>query len=125
MALGGAIGAAMRHGLLVAFPAYESAFPFVTLVENVTGAFLLGVVLTALLRSPGFAARWRPFLATGVLGSFTTFSTVSLQVVELVRDGGVGLAAGYVGASIGAGLFGAAVGVVLGARLMDRFPAGR
>jgi fluoride exporter len=115
----------MRHGLLAAFPAYESAFPFVTLTENVAGAFLLGVVLTALLRSPVLAARWRPFLATGVLGSFTTFSTLSLQVVELVRDGGVGLAAGYVGASIGAGLFAAAVGVVLGARLMDRFPVDR
>lgn len=118
------MGAGMRHALLAGFPGYEAGFPLVTLAENVSGAFLLGLVLTALLRSPALAARWRPFLATGVLGSFTTFSTVSVQVVELARGGAPAVAVGYVGVSVGAGLVAAAVGVVLGARIMDRV-AGR
>jgi fluoride exporter len=117
---GGAIGAALRQAFVLAFPRDAGAFPLVTFAENVTGSFLLGVVLIALLRAPHRAARWRPFLATGVLGSFTTFSTVSVEIVNLAAKGAPTIAAIYIGLSVAAGLGAAMLGIVLGASLMDR-----
>jgi fluoride exporter len=125
VAAGGAIGAMLRHFFVLAFPRSPGGFPLVTFAENVTGAFLLGAVLIALLRSPRLAARWRPFLATGILGSFTTFSTVSLQIVRMVVEGEAGAALYYVTASFAAGFAAAAAGIVTGAALMDRVRAAR
>lgn len=121
VALGGAIGAVLRHLFVLAFPQDPGAFPTVTFAENVTGAFLLGVVLIALLRSPRLSDRWRPFLATGVLGSFTTFSNVSVQILELGVEGRIGIALLYIAASLVVGLGAAAGGIALGARLMRRW----
>jgi len=118
---GGAIGAVMRHAFMVAVPSQMGAFPMVTFAENVVGSFLLGVVLISLLRAPALGARWRPFLATGVLGSFTTFSNVSVQVVELATGGAAATAVLYLSLSIALGLSSAAAGIVLGVRLMKRF----
>ena len=118
VAVGGAIGAVARHLFVLAFPRDAGAFPTVTFAENIVGAFLLGVVLVALLRSPRLSMRWRPFMATGVLGSFTTFSNVSVQILELTAEGRVGTAALYVAASLAVGLGAAAAGIALGARIM-------
>jgi fluoride exporter len=121
VAAGGAIGAVARHLFVLAFPHDAGAFPAVTFAENVVGAFLLGVVLVALLRSPLLSMRWRPFMATGVLGSFTTFSNVSVQILELMAEGRAGTAALYVLASLAVGLGAAAAGIALGARIMRRW----
>jgi fluoride exporter len=118
VAVGGAIGAMARQFFVLAFPRDAGAFPTVTFAENVVGAFLLGVVLVALLRSPKHSARWRPFMATGVLGSFTTFSNVSVQILELGMEGRIGTAALYIVASLAVGLGAAAAGIRLGARIM-------
>jgi fluoride exporter len=117
---GGSIGAALRHAFVLAFPRDAGTFPLVTFAENVTGSFLLGVVLITLLRAPRVSARWRPFLATGVLGSFTTFSNVSVEIVNLAAMGAPATAALYIGLSVVAGLGAAMVGIVLGASLMNR-----
>jgi fluoride exporter len=117
---GGSIGAALRHVFVLAFPRDAGTFPLVTFAENVTGAFLLGVVLIALLRAPRVSARWRPFLATGVLGSFTTFSNVSVEIVNLTTMGAPATAALYIGLSVGAGLGAVMLGIVLGSSLMNR-----
>jgi fluoride exporter len=117
---GGAVGAALRHAFVLTFPHGAGAFPLVTFAENVTGSFLLGVVLIALLRAPHRAARWKPFLATGVLGSFTTFSTVSVEIVSLAATGALATAAIYIALSVAAGLGAAVLGIALGASLMDR-----
>jgi len=122
---GGAIGAAMRHAFMLAFPGQTGAFPLVTFAENVVGSFLLGVVLISLLRAPALGDRWRPFLATGVLGSFTTYSNVSVEVVELAVGGASATAVLYLFLSIALGLSAAAAGIVLGVRLMNRFRPAR
>jgi len=119
VAAGGAIGATSRHVFVLAFPRDATAFPLVTFAENVVGSFLLGAVLIALLRAPGRGERWRPFLATGVLGSFTTFSNVTLQVVDLMTMGESTTAGLYLVLSVASGLVAAVVGIVLGASLMD------
>jgi fluoride exporter len=116
----GSIGAALRHAFVLAFPSDAGTFPLVTFAENVTGSFLLGVVLIALLRAPRVSARWRPFLATGVLGSFTTFSNVSVEIVNLAATGAPATAALYIVLSVGAGFGAAMLGIVLGASLMNR-----
>jgi fluoride exporter len=101
---GGSLGAALRHAFVLAFPRDAGTFPLVTFAENVTGSFLFGVVMIALLRAPRVSARWRPFLATGVLGSFTTFSNVSVEIVNLIATDAPATAALYIGLSVGAGL---------------------
>lgn len=110
--IGGVVGAAARHGLDVAVGDI-GAFPLSTFVENVVGAFLLGVVVVVIEhRSPDHP--FRPFVVTGVLGSFTTFSTFAMAVVVLTDDGRVPLAVGYLVATLGVGLAAAALGVTVG-----------
>jgi fluoride exporter len=115
----------MRYAFLMIFPGEGGAFPLVTFSENVIGSFLLGVVLISLLRAPTLGARWRPFLATGVLGSFTTFSNVSVQVMEMVAQGAAATAILYLSLSMALGLSAAAIGIGLGAGLIKRFRSAR
>lgn len=88
VAAGGACGAVARYLVyLAAAPLLGAHFPFATLIVNVVGSFCLGlfVELAALVWSPG--ASLRLFLVTGVLGSFTTFSTFSLDFAVLYERG--------------------------------------
>lgn len=92
VALGGALGASLRYLVGLAF-----AFPLGTLAVNVCGSFLIGVVwVVAMDKSPSLL----PFLMTGVLGGFTTFSTFSLDTMRLVQDGRLAAAGTYVLASV-------------------------
>lgn len=112
VAAGGLAGSAARAGLATAFPSVPAAFPTVTLAVNLGGSLLLGYYLARRQRS--VAARWTlPFWAIGVLGSFTTFSAFSVEVVRLLDAGAAWPAAGYVAASTLGGL----AAVVLGQRL--------
>jgi CrcB protein len=114
VAAGGALGGLMRHALIVAFPASPHQFPWVIFAENISGAFLLGLLLTVLqIRWPR-RLKLRLFLATGILGAFTTFSNYSVDIVLLAHQGSAGLALGYSLASIGIGLVACYAGVVLG-----------
>ena len=82
-----------------------------TFAINVAGAFVLAVLLESLARS-GLETWWiRPFAAVGILGGFTTFSTMCAEAVLLGRDGHVALAALYLGASAGAGVVVVAAGL--------------
>lgn len=74
--LGGAIGAVSRFivgTFLLRF--YSATFPLGTFLINVTGSFLIGLLMTAFLNRPGLPANWRLFLVTGLLGGYTTFSS--------------------------------------------------
>lgn len=113
VALGGMAGAACRHGLGTLISATPGEVPWGTFVENVAGAFLLGVVLSALVRRFPASRYLRPFLAVGFLGSFTTFSALAVEADQLIRDGEAGLAAGYWVLSLVAGVSAAWVGIVL------------
>jgi CrcB protein len=109
VAAGGALGTAARAGLLWAWPTRAAAFPATVFAANVAGAFALGLLLGWLGRKerPG---RWAsPFVTVGVLGSFTTFSTLVLDVASL---GGSRpwLALGYALASVIVGASAAAAG---------------
>ncbi len=102
VAIGGAIGAAARYGLVQSIGVLTgSAFPFGTLAVNVVGSLAMGCVAgLILLRPDGGLQIYAPFLMTGVLGGFTTFSAFSLDVVRLVERGALGSAFLYVSASV-------------------------
>jgi CrcB protein len=110
VALGGALGASLRYGVnVLAARLVGAGFPVATLVVNVLGSFLMGLLAAALLeRGEG---RLAPFLLTGVLGGFTTFSAFSLDAVRLWERGEATAAAGYVAASVVLSIAGLALGL--------------
>ena len=104
IAVGGGLGAAARYAISRAEPVRAGAFPFTTFSINVTGALVLAVLLESLARRE-VASWWiRPFAAIGVLGGFTTFSTMCVEAMLLGRAGRVALAALYLVVSAGAGV---------------------
>jgi CrcB protein len=104
IAIGGAAGASARYAIARAEPVRVGSFPLTTFAINIAGAFVLAVLLESLARR-GLEAWWiRPFAAVGILGGFTTFSTMCAEAVLLGRDGHVALAALYLCASGGAGV---------------------
>jgi len=113
IALGGALGASARYGVGSAWPT-GGGFPWSTFAVNVLGCLLLGALLVGLTELRGGHPLLRPFLGTGVLGGFTTFSTYAVDGVT--RDA-AGLAAGYVAATLGAALLATWVGVTLTRRI--------
>lgn len=100
VAAGGALGAAARYGLGVAWPVPAGGFPWVTLLVNVAGCAVLGALLELLAGLTAPHRLVRPFFGTGVLGGFTTFSTYAVETVQLVDAGHSGLAGTYVLATL-------------------------
>ena len=83
--VGGAIGTLARYGIAVAFPVTPRQIPWSTLGINLSGSFLLGIVLFIVVKcSPNRFVH--PFLVIGVLGGFTTFSTFAVEIVQLIRE---------------------------------------
>ena len=117
-ALGGALGALARWALAEPLPAAPAGWPWATLLVNLTGCFLMGVLLAALaVRAP--EPPWaRPFLGVGVLGGYTTYSTFAVEVTGLVDVGATVLAAGYVLLSVVGGVAGVVLGAVAGRRML-------
>jgi fluoride exporter len=113
--LGAGLGGGARHGvnLAVARLAPGLGFPVATLVINVLGSVLMGVLAEAFLIRGGESQSVRLFLTTGVLGGFTTFSTFSLDAVALYQRGEGTAAALYVLASVGLGIAGLVAGIAL------------
>lgn len=100
---GGMLGALARVGLVQAIPATAGRWPWATLIINVSGSFLLGYLATRLQERLPQSTYRRPLLGTGFCGAYTTFSTVQLEVVEMVDAGHAGLALAYVAVSLTAG----------------------
>src|SRR6187431_3601105 len=95
--LGGGFGAALRHGVnLASARLLGSAFPYATLIENVTGSLAMGLLAGYFAFKGDASQHWRLFLTTGILGGYTTFSAFSLDVALLYERGEIGLAALYV-----------------------------
>lgn len=108
------MGSSARWALGVLWPTPDGAVPWSTVAINVTGAFLLGVVLVVTVaRLPG-GHLLRPFLAAGILGSFTTMSAFQVETAVLWRDGQGAAAALNLAATIVLGLAAAAVGLRVG-----------
>jgi CrcB protein len=99
--LGGGIGAALRHGVNIgAARLLGTTFPWGTFAVNVTGSFLMGLLAGYFAFKGGGAQHWRLFLATGIMGGYTTFSSFSLDAMLLWERNAVALAAAYVLASV-------------------------
>lgn len=112
--LGGAIGAIMRFLVSVSFSSVQDGFPFATLFANITGCFLLGY-LTIICTLPFKNNQSiKLFLGTGLLGSFTTFSTFSYETMELMKSGQSLLVVIYLVLSIVGGLILAGLGTRFG-----------
>jgi CrcB protein len=114
VAIGGAIGSAARYevGQLVG-PQAGGSIPWQTFLVNATGAFLIGLCLVAAARL-GWPGWWRPLLAVGILGGYTTISTFALETVEFALRGSYLTAALYASGSLGIGLAAAMAGILLG-----------
>jgi CrcB protein len=99
---GGVVGALIRVGLAQAFPTDPGAWPWATFAVNMAGALLLGYFF-ALLQDYPQESLHHPFLGTGICGTLTTFSTLQLELFELVDGGYLGIAAAYCAVTIAAG----------------------
>ncbi|MEM8936448.1 MAG: fluoride efflux transporter CrcB [Pseudomonadota bacterium] len=115
VAAGGALGAVARYGVSrAAMHWLGPAFPWGTLAANVFGSFLMGVLIAWLASREPQTTVLRAFLAVGLLGAFTTFSTFSFDVVALYRDRTIFVAAVYLFGSIVFAIGGLVVGLLAG-----------
>jgi len=96
---------------------YGGRFPLGTFFINITGSFLIGVLMTLLTERWHVNPNWRLFLVVGVLGGYTTFSSFEYETLQLVREGARWVGLLYVTGSVVLGYFGVWLGAVLaGAR---------
>ncbi len=117
VALGGAVGAVARYGVAGwVQEAAGSTFPWGTVAVNVTGSFVLGFLLVW-FEATTAAPEVRAFLAVGIMGSFTTFSTFTYETVALLRDGDVSRAAAYALGSLALGVVAAVLGMLAAGRV--------
>ena len=100
---GGFIGALARAGVLEALPHAAGEWPWATFLVNVAGTFALGYFTTRLQERLPQSAYRRPFLGTGFCGALTTFSTMQLELLNMLDADRYALAALYVLASLAAG----------------------
>jgi CrcB protein len=121
IAVGGALGSPARYGISRLIHVAPDSFPWATFVTNLTGAFVLGVFLTLVFERGAFSRtpHLRLFFAVGFLGAFTTFSTMAVETVLLVKDGFPALGIGYLLLSIACGLAVVYLGIVI-ARALPR-----
>jgi fluoride exporter len=109
---GGVIGALIRVGLAQTFPPGTGTWPWPTFLVNMVGALLLGYFF-ALFRDHPAESLHHPLLGIGVCGTLTTFSTMQLELYEMVDSGYLGLAAAYCAVTVAAGFLFVGLGIGL------------
>lgn len=109
--LGGGVGSMIRFGMYILFK--NQPLPYTTLLINVCGSLLIGILMGFGLRDTNFEYNWKLFLATGVCGGFTTFSAFSIENVMLLQQGKYVFSAVYIIASLMAGVISAWLGFKL------------
>lgn len=114
VAAGGALGGPIRYEISAHVHVAPDSFPWPTFWINVSGSFLLGVLLTFVLERWPPTRYVRPFLAIGLLGAYTTFSTYSVETDLLLRDGHVAVGLAYAVVSLVAGGLAVYLGIVAG-----------
>ncbi len=102
VAIAGVLGATSRYLISVLIP--SQGFPVATLLLNLTGCFLLAIVMRYMARLPRVSSNMVTIVGTGFVGSYTTFSTFSLESVELLEQQMYLAALLYIGASLLGGL---------------------
>src|SRR4051812_45035954 len=111
IATGGAVGSCVRFALGSAITGrFTHDFPWGTFAINVTGSLVIGALLTAVTDLGVSNPRWKPLLAVGFCGGYTTFSSFAWETLQLLEAHRPGLAAGYVVASSVAGILAVVAG---------------
>jgi fluoride exporter len=118
IAVGGSLGSIARWGLGEILPHGADAIAWSTMIENVSGALGLGVLMVFVLEAWPTTRLVRPFLAVGVLGGYTTFSTYMLDTRALLSASQFAAAGVYLFGTLAAGLFAVWVGIVLARTLI-------
>ena len=104
VALGGGIGACLRY-LIGLIPLKEPyAFPIKTLVINLVGCFVIGLIAALAVKNTSLSPKTVLFIKTGLCGGFTTFSTFALETETLIKTGYIGIAVLYVALSVVVGV---------------------
>lgn len=112
--IGGMIGSLLRYGCNVLFSNMLSPFPIGTSFVNLVGCFLLGLFTTIFIERKILPSHISTGIGTGLIGSFTTFSTFSVEIVQLMEDGFLFHAFIYLSVSFFGGLFFAYTGYLIG-----------
>jgi CrcB protein len=113
--LGGGIGATARYGLQGAvYKMTGAGFPYGTLVVNVLGSFLIGLLITSFGERFMVNPSLRVFLTIGILGGFTTFSSFSYETMALLRDGSYMLGLANIALSVVVCLGATWIGIMVG-----------
>ena len=117
--LGGGMGAVARYvvGTFVA-RFYSSTFPLATFLINVTGSFLIGILMTLFQNRPALHPDWRLFLVTGILGGYTTFSSFEWEALMAFQNGAAFIAFSYLSGSALLGLGADWLGWFVSSRLL-------
>lgn len=114
IAAGGALGALLRFWVSGAVYAWLGrGFPYGTLVVNVLGSLAMGFLFVLMIERLATGAEWRGFLLVGLLGAFTTFSTFSIETLNLIEQAQYARALGNVLISVLACVGAAMLGVIL------------
>ncbi len=113
IATGGALGALARYGLSMAWPHRPGEFPWATFVTNVSGCLFIGALMVLITEVWSAHRLLRPFLGVGVLGGFTTFSTYTVDIQQLVAAGSARTGLVYLAGTLGAALAAVYTGITL------------
>lgn len=109
--IGGFIGSVLRYLISLSIQnKILSVFPFGTLVVNIIGCLVIGIIFGLSERS-NLSSEWRLFLATGICGGFTTFSAFSIETFGMLREGQLMHAFTYICASVILGLIATFIGI--------------
>jgi CrcB protein len=111
VALGATLGAPARYGMAQVIHVAPGTFPWATFVTNVSGSFALGLFMAFVLERFPPSRYLRPFVATGFLGAYTTYSTFAVESDLLVKDGHVAIGLLYAGASLVVGFLAVWAGI--------------
>jgi len=121
IAIGGMLGAILRYGIKnIHIYNYNGNIPINTLLINVSGSFLLALILTISFEIYEFDADIRLGIVTGFLGAYTTFSTLCKEAVNLMRQGNYSSAVSYMGLTVFLGLTATYFGVVLARKVASK-----
>lgn len=118
--VGGALGTVARYLLEAHHPIGPDGFPWVTLVVNLSGSLAIGLLVPLTEHVSVSTPAVRPFLFVGVLGGWTTYSTLAVDATLLTKDGDVGTSIAYLAATVVGGLLLVVAGHDAGRRLAAR-----